>query len=319
MFNNIPTVLTPKEIIDKCFSKASKIELPEERNWLMQVKTQCIDKVSTVESIAVSHLKKLVKKFPSTDHLHPFYLDMLDMAFDVDAYKMSLGKVQWSYRKIVELAGKAIKNLKSKDDASKMNAVVRQFYGRFVSIIEDLSEELDLLSKCRDHMKRIPEINADIPTFLIAGMPNVGKSSLVTALSTARPRVAAFPFTTQNISIGYLMLGLQRIQIIDTPGVLDRPMLERNEMERKAISALNRIDGKIIFLFDHTGTSGYSDESQEALYNEVVKETGKFVIRVQTKLDMDAGKREGLAISTMTGDGLDRLREEMQSAIGIDA
>ncbi|MCL5437740.1 MAG: 50S ribosome-binding GTPase [Candidatus Thermoplasmatota archaeon] len=317
MFNKVPTVLRSKEIIDKCFSRAARITAPEGINRTQGAKTQCIDKVSTVESIAVAYLKKLVRKFPSTDHLHPFYLDLLDMSFDIDAYKMSLGKLQWSHEKLVELATKSIKSLKRKQKIRDMNTVVREYYGRFASVIEDLSSDLEMLSRCRDQMKRIPEIDVNLPTFLIAGMPNVGKSSLVASLSTARPRVASFPFTTKNISIGYLQIGHEKVQVIDTPGVLDRPMTDRNEMEKKAISALNKIDGKILFLFDYSDTSGYTTESQEALYREVVEASGKDIIRIQTKIDMSQGAREDIAISSVTGEGLGDLKERLAGLLEV--
>ncbi len=319
MFNKIPTVIQSKELVNRCFSKASKIEIPEQKPWIAYVRTQCIAKISTVEGIAVAHLKRMIKKFPSTDHLHPFYLNVLDMSFDIDNYKKSLSRVQWSYQKIVELAGKDIRSLKSKKTAKEANAVLRQFYGRFASIVEDLSDDLVMLSACRDQMRKIPEIEPEVPTFLVAGMPNVGKSSLVAALSTARPRIATFPFTTKNINIGYMFLGHVRTQIIDTPGILDRPETDRNEMEKRAISALNTIDGSIIFLFDNSGTSGYTRESQETLFSEVKKETGKNVIRVQSKVDLGEEMSEENAISSVTGYGLDKLKEVMSVALGARA
>jgi nucleolar GTP-binding protein len=99
----------------------------------------------------------------------------------------------------------------------------------------------------------------------------VGKSTLVGKLSSAQPQIAEYPFTTKQIYIGLYTdpYGSPFFQVIDTPGVLDRPMEQRNVIERQAILALNTIASVILFIIDPTMTSGYELSHQIQLYQEL--------------------------------------------------
>ena len=143
---------------------------------------------------------------------------------------------------------------------------------------------------------------------MVAGAPNVGKSQLVRALSSGKPRVASYPFTTQKISVGHLVRDNVPIQVVDTPGILDRPADERNPIEQKAISALTHLADIIVYLLDPSQTCGYDLQGQNNILSSI-KElfTDHDIIEVETKSDLKRSDTGRIRISALNGDGVPEL------------
>jgi nucleolar GTP-binding protein len=61
-----------------------------------------------------------------------------------------------------------------------------------------------------------------VPTLVLVGAPNVGKSSLVRLLSSGQPEVQNYPFTTRGVKMGHFFVRGERHVVTDTPGLLNR-------------------------------------------------------------------------------------------------
>lgn len=55
----------------------------------------------------------------------------------------------------------------------------------------------------------------------LVGLPNVGKSSILSAISNAQPKIADYPFTTLSPNLGVLTTGYERVVIADIPGLIE--------------------------------------------------------------------------------------------------
>ena len=174
------------------------------------------------------------------------------------------------------------------------------------------------LNDARNKLKDLPDIK-DEPTIVVAGYPNVGKSSFVARVSSAKPEIARYPFTTKGVLIGHFTRKKNRYQVIDTPGLLDRPLDERNAIELQAISALRYVGEVLLFIIDPSEECGFTMAEQEKLLDEVRHTVNIPVLVVANKIDMPHGKaRADMQMSTLTGEGVaavkDRLVEMLQQA-----
>jgi nucleolar GTP-binding protein len=320
MFRNIPVVLDAHSIIKHSLAKSHKVHITD-RNSDFRRKKTIIAKTESFSKSLISTLESYVKKFPSIENLPPFYQDLIDIKIDVNSLKKALGAVNWAYKTCTNIYSKQRKAMRKNSNYDFLKRKQQEIYGRMTSVVKQISKELDLIAKAQMILKKFPDIR-DVPTIVIAGYPNVGKSSLLRSLSAAQPEVAQYPFTTKEVHVGHIekqqRYTTQNYQIIDTPGLLDRVFSERNKIERQAISALKNLANVIVFLLDPSETCGYELVDQQHLLSEVKKMfKNTEIIVVETKSDIFKTKSKNLKISCKTEDGIEELKEKILS-IEID-
>jgi nucleolar GTP-binding protein len=122
----------------------------------------------------------------------------------------------------------------------------------------EMARSLEELLELQKDLRKIPVVELDTPTVVLVGSPNVGKSSIVRAVSSGTPEVSDYPFTTRGVTIGHIVDNdrYMRFQVMDTPGLLDRPEEERNEMEKLTFASLLHLPTAVIFVIDPSGLSG---------------------------------------------------------------
>ena len=307
MFRDIPTVLTSEELIDKMFRRAKKVEVAYSKNRLLMERNLSIAKIYTARDVAVSTLQKYIDSFPYVYKLHPFYRTLIDLLVDINSYKKSLSSLKWASGRIDLFASKYASKIKGAGKVEEILKFRKEFYGRAASIIKDIGPQLKYLNEARNIMRKIPDVDVSEPTVVIAGYPNVGKSALVERLSSAKPEIAPYPFTTKGIVVGHLDVKGRRIQIIDTPGLLDRPLKKRNSIEKQGILALKYLAGLIIFVLDPSETCGYSLQEQKHLLSEIKRDFKTTILVVENKSDMVKTNSENIKVSAISGEGIREL------------
>ena len=307
-------VLSAEELLERSFRKTKKVQIVD-RNALYKKKKTIIAKTESFSDSIISTLEQYVKTFPSIENLPSFYQDIIDIKIDVNKLKKSLGAVDWARKTCQMIYSKQAKSLQKSKNIDFLVKKQNEMYGRISSVIKQIDKNLVFLSEAQRIMKVFPDIH-DIPTVVIAGYPNVGKSSILRCLSSAKPEVAQYPFTTKEIHVGHIerkeKYVKRRFQIIDTPGLLDRPDSKRNEIEKQAISALSNLADIIVFVIDSSETSGYSLEDQLHLLSQIKKTfSDSFLIIVENKADLKKTGSKHLKISCETKEGIDTLIDEI--------
>jgi nucleolar GTP-binding protein len=122
------------------------------------------------------------------------------------------------------------------------------------------------LLELQKELRRIPAVELDTLTVVLVGTPNVGKSSIVRAVSTGTPEVNDYPFTTRSVTVGHIVDASRdiRFQVMDTPGLLNRPVHLRNEMENLTFAAMAHLPTAVIYVLDPSGLSGEHHSSLDA-------------------------------------------------------
>ena len=160
---------------------------------------------------------------------------------------------------------------------------------------------------------------------VVIGLPNAGKSQLVSSLTNASPTVAEYPFTTKNATPGMMEFENIQIQLIDTPPLTEQSVVWwLPHMIRRADALLIVVD------------LGDAPLAQvEAIFTELesrkidIKDKVKALI-VGNKLDLANAKENHLAlknkyqgqlpviaISAREGVGLEELKREIFQMLDI--
>ncbi len=171
----------------------------------------------------------------------------------------------------------------------------------------------------------------------LVGFPNAGKSTLISRISAARPKIAAYPFTTLEPILGVAQFAdFRSFVVADIPGLIEGAHLGHGlgiqflrHVERTRLLAL------LVDVSDATGRDPVHD------FETVMEELSSFsdqlaakpMIVVATKMDVaqdpervarlrDLAKSRGLAffeISSVTGQGIDNLKHAMAERVWAPA
>jgi GTPase len=163
----------------------------------------------------------------------------------------------------------------------------------------------------------------------LVGYPNAGKSTLISRISAARPKIADYPFTTLEPNLGVVSVGqepeLQSFVVADMPGLIEGAHLGAG----LGVQFLRHIERTrlLAHLVDVSDASGRTDAVEDfKVINAELEGFGhglaeKPMIVVATKIDSANpdklkklaahAKRKKLefhAISAVTGEGIDKLK-----------
>ena len=165
----------------------------------------------------------------------------------------------------------------------------------------------------------------------LVGFPNAGKSSLTGRITKARPRTAAYPFTTLHPQIGVIeypneRTGDRRLLLADVPGLIEGAHEDRG-LGHRFLRHIERC-ALLIFIIDMAGTDARDPrDDYKHLLNELKLHDPKLLDKprlvVANKMDVPESaahlakfknryrKQDVQEISCLTGDGLPALKKEL--------
>ncbi len=320
----IPTVPTPDEILDKSFRRAkkaaSKVRTSKIPRYQKAKKTEEA-RIKTAFQVTKDTLNNLLQKTPQVESLHMFYQDYIDVMVGVDQLKHSLGALNWAVGLMNKLENEYVFKVR-RAKPENATSIRKAAFGRISSVIRQIRDELDFLDFVKAKLRNMPTIDFEAFTIVIAGFPNVGKSTLLRQITPAEPKVADYPFTTHGIQIGHFEKKWKKYQIIDTPGLLDRPIKDMNNIELRAMVALEHLADVVLYIFDASEVSGYPLDSQMRLNDEIEQIFDTPIINLFNKMDLVENNKylekyikrlnEPLMISASKGSGVELIIEKLE-------
>jgi GTP-binding protein len=166
----------------------------------------------------------------------------------------------------------------------------------------------------------------------LVGFPNAGKSTLISRLSAAKPKIADYPFTTLEPNLGVVQAGDRTFVIADIPGLIEGA----HEGHGLGIQFLRHVERTrlLAHLVDVSEFSGRDPAHDFEIIMEELRQFSALLIQkpmvvVATKIDacQDPSRIEAVrhkaaehgfpfyAISSVTGAGIEELRFAMSAEL----
>ncbi len=258
--------------LDSAFKRAMRISAKSSKTLpaIVRAKSRESARVRTAAQVLKDRLDRVQRWFPSFNEMHSFYKATLNIFVSLDEVKQAIGSIANGKKVIQAIERDQIKKIKRASETIQAIRARKQAFARFASFIGKLEQRVQFLQELRFKMRGFPNLDSSLPTVVVAGYPNVGKSTVVQKISSADPKIAHYPFTTKEVSVGHVNLLEVKTQIVDTPGILDRPAAERNPIEQQALVALHHLPDLVVFIFDPSLSCGYELQAQENLFKEVL-------------------------------------------------
>lgn len=338
-WKDIPTIPNANEFLDVVLNRTQRKTPTVIRSGfkISRIRAFYMRKVRFTADGFSEKLQAIVESFPNINDIHPFHRDLLDTLYEKNHYKVSLASVSRAKNLVEQVSRDYVRLLKFGQSLFQCKQLKRAALGRMATIVKRLKDALLYLEQVRQHLGRLPAIDPNTRTLLICGYPNVGKSSFLKTVTRAEVDVQPYAFTTKSLYVGHFDYKYLRFQAIDTPGILDRPTEEMNNIEMQSIYAIAHIRSCVLYFMDLSEQCGFSVEDQVKLFHSIKPLfANKQVFVVVNKIDVmrpenlspekqellqtmmtgvEGGSTEILQISCATEEGVMAVRNKACEAL----
>ncbi|KAG6386667.1 hypothetical protein SASPL_151836 [Salvia splendens] len=250
-FQKLPMVMQSIDILYSALKKARRVSPTKGiANIAKRERNKGAKQLDALMKEIAVPLRKYTENFPGKISLHPYERSLVELTLGDGNYEEVLRKVDYLRKRVVAV-GKEHASLCAKVGIKKIE-----------EIFSHEGKAVDELLNIAKTLRAMPVVDLETPTLCLVGAPNVGKSSLVRLLSTGKPEICNYPFTTRGILMGHINLSYQNFQVTDTPE-------DRNNLEKLTLAVLSHLPTAVLFVHDLSGECGTSPSDQFTIYNEI--------------------------------------------------
>jgi GTP-binding protein len=152
----------------------------------------------------------------------------------------------------------------------------------------------------------------------LVGLPNAGKSTLLATLTAARPKIAAYPFTTLTPNLGVADVGEERFVVADIPGLVEGAH-EGRGLGHRFLRHVSRCRA-LVLVVDLSSVDPANDlavvRAELAAYDSALAARPSLVVGAKADLAPGADPQAilsagAIAVSAVSGEGVDVLRDRL--------
>lgn len=272
IFTRLPSVAAAAELKASARKRATRATPGKGLKDAAREKSLGVKRLEAMTSAYCTPLKTYVKGFPNPDRFHPFERALLELTLSDKKYRTTVEAVDAMRKGLYGIGKGYAAQVNNQRQSAEMKATTEKGMNEMEAYYAKHGRCVDDLKSIAKMLRRLPVAELETPTVALVGAPNVGKSSLVQALSSGKSEINNYPFTTKGIKMGHFFVETERHIVTDTPGLINRADHDRNKIELLTIATLEHLPTCVVFVTDLSGLSGTSIADQlelrESLYEQ---------------------------------------------------
>ena len=272
IFTRLPSVAAAAELKASARKRATRATPGKGLKDAAREKSLGVKRLEAMTSAYCTPLKTYVKGFPNPDRFHPFERALLELTLSDKKYRATVEAVDVMRKGLYGIGKGYAAQVNNQHKSAEMKATTEKGMNEMEAYYAKHGRCVDDLKSIAKMLRRLPVAELETPTVALVGAPNVGKSSLVQALSSGKSEINNYPFTTKGIKMGHFFVETERHIVTDTPGLINRADRDRNKIELLTIATLEHLPTCVVFVTDLSGLSGTSIADQlelrESLYQQ---------------------------------------------------
>ena len=218
---DLPDFRGPSRLLKEAYKKSKEVtpnfKIGNQKKRASKLATQTIDAYASSLSMAMrdqlSAFRSVMRNLP------PFQNQLAELTFASFEREggQSLRTVEQGLdqfrRNVVRTGKEAAAKAAKASSKQEANELLEEGLANVEEVFEQERDALLQFIDTGQKLRRLPRPVEDEPILVLVGMPNVGKSSLVTATSTGTPEINDYPFTTRRLKMGHVIGKVGRYQV----------------------------------------------------------------------------------------------------------